>query len=185
MTPDRFEARLKRWLSAHPLKSPPPSQQSRYVDEVMTRIERLEAPVPARSWWRLPLALAASGGFACALLVMWIHASPRASLARIERDWQVLAEVDELDAVPAPSVEEELREVDQLMLAEAQPKASADAEAWIDQALDLLDQAGDDAVLQDEDPDDVLEELEALDRAEMSALPDPTSEGSSFVARRS
>ena len=170
MTPDRFEAWLKRWLSAHPLKNLPPSQQSRYVDEVMTRIGRLEAPAPARSWWRLPLTLAASGGVACTLLVLWMHASPHASLARIERDWQVLAEVDELDAVPPPSVEEELREMDQLMLAEAKPQASADTEAWIDQTLEILDQAGDDAVLQDEDLDDDLQELETLDRAEMGAL---------------
>ena len=157
-----------------------PSQHdpAQYTADVMQRVRAVqqqhpaEAPAPIilwRSWPRVGLA----GALAAALLAILVlpQHSPVRMAQQIDQEAALLLAVDE----PAlnggeEALAEELETLDTMMLAEAGP---ADDETWLEDTMQLLDEVGDEAALEDVDSsaqreEQWLQELEWMDETDLA-----------------
>lgn len=187
MNRDTFLGWLTGWLSRHPLRTPASSGSSAYAKHVMARIRALSSPkrriIPVTwagliAWVRGPrLALALSAATALVVAGFTLRFGiPHRTLvmAHLDRELQVLAEVE---ALPDPlalepsaeTLEEELRFMDRMMLAQAGPVD--EDEAWIEETLELLDEVEEVPKDPTQDPqaaDEWWEELQELDETARS-----------------
>lgn len=169
MNASNWLAWLRAWLFQHPVKEPPAALGRGYTEEVMRRVRATHTPSPAFQWIPRPrLAFALATAAACLLIVSVVGGREATRVAQhVEEDWQLLAELDEgLDPLEPRPFEEELQAVDQLLLAQA--GSEADAEAWIDETLEVLERldAEDALPASEEGTEEWLEELQQLDEAE-------------------
>lgn len=188
MTTEQFVLWLAQWLSRHPVKSPADTTRAVYTQEVMARVEALSRPSTASDrWqvWRHPQWMLALGG-AVAAVVLLLAIEPRQmQLARedVTSDIPQLAEalsgagedpsdvLAEVEASDPNEMADELTAIDRLMLAEAPKSTDASQSIWQDLEMlnQLEDESGADSELMDdesdESADELLEELEWMDRA--------------------
>ena len=166
---------LQGWLKQHPLKTPPEGFERRFRDDVMARIRAEQAPVWRLRWSLEPRwALGLGGALAAVLAVAVIGRSPALPVQEIEQETAVLFEAGEMAHLADLDLESELREVDQLVLAEA--AAASPSSSWTEFENDLellqsleeepetLGAGGTDRVTDEE----LLEELRRVDEAEMA-----------------
>lgn len=174
MTTADFLSWLKDWFSRHPLKAPAESLQASYREEVMARIRTAQAPAPAFQWLPRPrLAFALGTAVACLLALVVLTPHPSTQLTQeVEQAWQLLSELGEDTlTLDLSDLDEEVKTLDQLMLAEAQP--AMDDEPWIAQTLELLEGLeADESIppsLDDTSDEDWLDEFRWLDEAELAS----------------
>ena len=146
-----FEGWFQAWLKRHPLKAPQEPVRSRYTAEVMSRI-RMSSPQSSEARW-------------AAIVQPWLS-WPRLAVAGAALAAGLVFVVSTNRPVPsAPqlaeqvnSLAEEVDTMEQLILAASTP---IDAE-WIEHTVQLLDQFDEDV------PENLLDELELLDQANVS-----------------
>jgi len=176
-----FSTWLRTRLARYPLKEPPAFDRTRFVAEVMERVNALGGPTPALRpagrWWAWPRLALAAAAVAVALLVVGRVQSPgpgRPLVEQIADDAQVLAALDELlplaPVAPddAEGLAQELAAMDALLLAEAPPSE----DAWFEQTLTLLEQLEEDlpeGAADDPSGDEWLDELQWLDEHDLAA----------------
>ena len=88
---------LASWLQQHPVRAPSEHITHAYADEVMRRIRAADAPAPSfRPAMRPRLAWVLAPVTVCAIALAVVLPRIPARLARsIERDWQMLEQVEE------------------------------------------------------------------------------------------
>jgi len=173
---------FRRWLSTHPLKEPPAHGRSAYTADVMAKVKALGRPAPSLApvrimfpWPRLALAMA-TAAVGVTVVFVALHAQTSYLAQQITRDAHVLAELDEPGSEPAPdgdveALADELQMTDTFLLAESLPSD----EQWVEQTLQLLEEAGDDAAedapgdASHNSEDEWLQELQQLDESDLSA----------------
>lgn len=174
MSPGEFLASLKEWLARHPVRRPADEPQAGYTVQVMERV-RLSRPVraPAWGWLPRPQPILAFGGAAAAAAVgfVMLTGTPQRLAEEVDRDIEVLARVDPeivagLLEASLDGVAQEFELLNQMRLAEME--GVVDEEAWLEETLELLNDAGglDDASdlpAADESLEELLQELEELD----------------------
>jgi len=161
-----FRIWLAQWVARHPVRTPGQAPDASYAEDVMRRVKAASVPQerPAAAWWLRPwpaIAVACASVAVVASLVA--ERQPVRVAERADQDLRVLDALGVAPDAPEDVTEEELRGLDQLVLAEAQ--RDADEEAWIEQTLQVLDGL-------EEEPEalhELQEELELLDELEMTA----------------
>lgn len=162
MNPQEWDHWLRSFLKRHPLKDPPAELQGDYHRQVMDRI--LAAPVwvfRPRPVFRWASALAAVAA------VMVLMPTPARVARQIDRDSQVLLETGELALLDSAELEQDLREYDRIVLAEAVPQEPEGEEAleiWED-----LESVEEIPISDETDSGEELEkELQQLDESELA-----------------
>jgi len=151
-----FRIWLAQWVARHPVRTPGQAPDASYAEDVMRRVKAASVPQerPAAAWWLRPWP---------AIAGLVAERQPVRVAERADQDLRVLDALGVAPDAPEDVTEEELRGLDQLVLAEAQ--RDADEEAWIEQTLQVLDGL-------EEEPEalhELQEELELLDELEMTA----------------
>lgn len=178
MKTTEFLGWLTDWLSRHPVRPPAETTPSDYADQVMRRV-KTAGIVPAAAWRPQPQWFVAFGTVAAAIAVGFVVLtnSPERLSASLERDIEVLAEVDEeaIGSLLTSSVDgiaQELQLLNQMRLAELEEVV--DEEAWLEETMELLnDVEGIDAASgpsgDDQSLEELLQELEQLDATESAS----------------
>lgn len=171
MKPQAWAQWLESWFRRHPVRPPVPPDPDGYRQEVMARIQALEAPAPRPMWRRLlePRPALALGGLCAAALFLLLTVSrpaERGPIPEIEaplQTWETLFELGETAALPDEFLLEELRETDRILLAEALSEASSPAsgEIPLEEELLLLEEL--DALPEETLPEEALTDEEWLD----------------------
>lgn len=169
--------RFKQLMNRATMRLPSQHDPAQYTAEVMERVRALQQPAAAappiilwRSWPRLGLATALVVA-ALALVVLPQRHTVRVA-QQIDQEAALLLAVDEpvLNGGEDELVEE-LETLDTMVLAQVGPDSD---EAWLEETLQLLDEVGDDAALEDvgsssEEDEKWLEELELMDDTDLSS----------------
>lgn len=151
MTSGQWLPWLRNWLSRHPVHTPPEEMARGYAEQVMRRVRH---PAPAPSWapWRwlaIPRVAMVLGSVAVGVLVV--------AVAEVH---QPLREAHHGSPAQSP-----IRLVED---------AAVDDEAWIEDTMDALDEAGDDENqpwwFDDEyvTDEELIEELEQLEETDIA-----------------
>lgn len=130
-----FRAWLKDWLTRHPLVAPPEPLHTSYTEEVMRRIRHIAASAMPWRWLARPrfvFAFSAAVAGILAAVVLWPRA-PIHLVRQVERDWQLLNELEELEE-QTPNVSDDLEHGFEVGLDDPS------VEEWLDE-LNLLDEA--------------------------------------------
>ncbi len=175
---------FRKWLARHPLKTPGGIDRSQYTEEVMAKVRALETPDAASAlrWqgaWP-QWAFAATAVAAMLLLVVGVPGQAPLRLADrvdVEQDIQWLAAVepsgaDALIENEPEVIADDLAVIDAMILADASAAATSSDEQWVDQTLQLLqelDEGNIEDVSGTVEEEELLEELELLDDAAMTA----------------
>ncbi len=166
---------LQGWLKQHPLKTPPEGFERRFREDVMARIRADQAPVWRLRWSLEPRwALAMGGALAAVLAVAVVGRSPTLPAQEIEQEAAVLFEAGEVAHLSDLDLEGELREVDRLVLAEAETASSSPASSsWTDfendvELLRLLEEDENSGQADRVTDEELMEELRQVDEAEMA-----------------
>lgn len=144
MNPQEWDNWLRNFLKRHPLKDPPQKLQRDYHRQVMDRI--LAAPVwvfrprPVFGW---------AGALAAVTAVLVLMPTPARVARQIDQDSQVFLETEELALLDSAELEQDLKEYDRIVLAEAVPQ-----EVKREEALEIWEEL------------ESLEEIPALDSGE-------------------
>lgn len=128
MNPQEWDRWLRGLLERHPLKEPPEEMRRDYHRQVMDRI--LAPPV----WVFKPGLVFRWGGALAAVAAVLVLLPTPARLARVaDRESAVLIEAGEMAFLDSPELEQDLREHDRIVLAEAAPGDGEEAlEIWDD-----------------------------------------------------
>ena len=116
MNTEQWTKWLRGWLERHPLKEPPRSLQTHFVEEVMTRIRSAQTPAPVFRWVPQPrFGLALGTAAVCGVLMaVLVGRSSDTVIRQVTHDAQTLLESGEFAMLNGSDFEEEVKENDQL-----------------------------------------------------------------------
>lgn len=160
MNPQEWDNWLRNFLKRHPLKDPPQDLQRAYHRQVMDRI--LAPPVwvfkprPVFGW---------AGALAAVTAVLVLMPTPARVARQVDRESQTLMEAGEMAFLDNPDLEQDLREHDRIVLAEAVTGNGEEAlEIWDD--LESLEEIP--AGAEPDSEEDLEKELRQLDELELA-----------------
>ncbi|MDO8729792.1 MAG: hypothetical protein Q7J69_01195 [Candidatus Omnitrophota bacterium] len=164
MNPQEWDHWLRSFLKRHPLKDPPAKLQRDYHRQVMDRI--LAPPVwVVRPIFKKPWTVFGwAGALAAVTAVLVLMPTPARVARQIDRDSQLFLETGELALLDSAELEQDLKEYDRIVLAEAVPQEPAREEALeIWEELESLEEIP--AV---DSGEDLEKELRQLDESELA-----------------